>query len=423
MIGFGAVESQAGGPPPRRPVHRTPTLLEPDEALRLVLDSSLPIPARAVPLADSLGLRLAEEIRADRSYPAFRRAMMDGYAVRVADAGRTVQIVGEVVAGSANATDVAPGTCLEIMTGSACPPSAEAVVQKEHTRRRGYQVTLPEHIPCGSHIAPVGSECLDGKSVLQPGEVVTPLAVAVMASFGITSVRARPRPSLAVITTGAELVPPAESPALNQIRDSNGPMLCALARRMGLDPPLCLHVNDRPGAILQALELAAACDIVLLAGGVSVGKYDLVPGALRDYGAEIVFHKVHQKPGKPLLFARRGCQLLFGLPGNPLACHLGFSRYVAAAIRRLAGDEPIAPAQWGRLTSPVGYSGGRTFYCLARATTHVGEGWGVLPLAGVSSADIYACWTANCYLTVPADARQLAVSAPVAFDWIAGIPG
>lgn len=422
MIGLGAVESQVGVPPARCPARRTPTFVEPGEALRLVVESSIPIPARAVSLHDSLGLRLAEEIRADRSYPTFRRAMMDGYAVRAADAGRTVQIAGEVAAGSANATEVAPGTCLEIMTGAACPPSAEAVVQKEHVRRRGHQVTLPERIPAGSHIASVGSECLGGTSVLQPGEVITPLAVAVMASFGITSVRARPRPSLAVITTGAELISPTESPAPNQIRDSNGPMLRALARRMGLDSPLSLHVDDRSDAIRQALELAAACDIVLLTGGVSVGKYDLVPGALRDYGAEVVFHKVHQKPGKPLLFARRGCQLLFGLPGNPLACHLGFSRYVAAAIRHLAGGEPIAPALSGRLIAPVGYSGGRTFYCLARAT-NADAGWDVLPLAGVSSADIYACWAANCYLTVPAETRQLAAAAPVAFEWIAGIPG
>jgi len=290
---------RATGPTP------APTMIDPDEALRLVLEAAVPREPRRVPLVDACGLRLAETIRADRAYPPFDRAMMDGYAVAAADAGSTVEVRGEVAAGDVPGGRVEPGRCVQIMTGAPCPPGTEAVVPREETRRDGGRVTLPRNIQAGQHVAPEGSDCAAGSVILKAGDRVTPLAVAVLASLGRETVVAVPPLSLAVITTGAELVPVGQPVRPGQIRDSNGPMLAAMARDLGIPAPRHLHADDRLATIVHALEETADRDVVLLSGGVSAGNYDLVPHALARHGAEIVFHKVTQKPGKPMLFARR----------------------------------------------------------------------------------------------------------------------
>ncbi len=229
---------------------------------------------------------------------------------------------------------------------------------------------------------------------------------------------------MAIITTGSELVPPGQSPLPWQIRDGNGPMLAAMAEAAGMKDPLMLHADDRLDAIHAALAQAAEHEIVLLSGGVSAGNYDLVPQALEHFGARIVFHKVTQKPGKPLLLATKGRQLLFGLPGNPLSCHLGFDRYVAAAIRQREGM-PAVPAPFhGALATPLRWKGGRTFFLLARAERSgpMLLDWLVHPLSGVSSADIFTPSRANCYVRVPPGSDELPAGSSVPFTWIGGSP-
>lgn len=400
------------------------TMIGPDAALALVLREAQTLPARRTPLAEACGLQLAESVVADRDYPPFSRAMMDGYAVRMADAGQTLQVAGEIAAGQAIAASCPPGQCFEIMTGAPCPPGAEAVVPKEEAVRQSDCVAIPLVIEPGQHIAPQGSECRRGAIVIERGAAITPLAVAVMASFGRRTIGAVPRPSLGVITTGGELAAAGEDPSAAQIRDSNGPMLSAMAVAIGLAPPRTLHSDDRLMAIRAALDCVADRDIVVLAGGVSVGTYDLVPEALRQYGAEVVFHKVTQKPGKPLLFARRGPQLLFGLPGNPLACHLCFHRYVAAAARQLAG-KPARPLSLpGRLTAAVKPLHLRTFYATARAEPDRASsgGWLVQPFPGVSSADIFSTCGANCYLELPPGNEEIPAGSSLPFTWVIGPP-
>jgi molybdopterin molybdotransferase len=349
---------------------------------------------------------------------------MDGYAVRTADAGRTVRVVGEVAAGQDVKTEVVAGQCLEIMTGAPCPPGTEAVVKKEQTQRDGNRVVLAGKISSGQNIAPRGSECEAGRVVLRSGETITPLAAAVLASFGLETVRVIPRPSLAIITTGAELIPAGRRPGPGQIRDSNGPMLQAMACELGSEGPPHLHAEDRLEAILQALERVAERDIVLLSGGVSVGKYDLVPDALEGYGAQRVFHQVAQKPGKPLLLARKGSQLIFGLPGNPLSCHFCFHRYVAAAIRQMEGKTPVPDPVSGRLAAPVRPRRGRTFFVLALAERlhQASTDWEIRPLPGASSADMFACCGANCYLEVPPGDVEIPAGKVLRFAWLGSTP-
>jgi molybdopterin molybdotransferase len=394
-------------------------MISPDEALDLVIRTASPLPSRHVRLEHACGLVLAEDIAADRDYPPFPRSMMDGFAVRLADAGKTVPIVGEAPAGSVWQGELVAGQCLEILTGAPCPSGVEAVVPKEDAERTADVVKLPDALLPRQNIAPQGSDCRQGQQVLATGQVVSSMAVGTLASFGRVSVRVRPRPSLAIITTGEELAPLRQSPRPGQIRNSNGPMLAAMAGELGLEPPRELSAADRLDATMQAIEQCSTDNLVVFSGGVSVGKYDFVPAALAEIGAETIFRGVNQKPGKPILFARWGSQLIFGLPGNPLSCHFGFYRYVAAAIRKLSGQEARPYMFRGELARPIETKGGRVNYLPARAEPATGSqsGWRVETLVGTSSADIFQSCRANCYVELPT-ARVHEAGETVGFTWI-----
>jgi molybdopterin molybdotransferase len=400
------------------------TLIPPDEALRIVLQAAAHALPRPAPLLQGLGRRLAEDVRADRDYPPFTRAMMDGYAVCLADAesGKAVPVAGQVVAGQVPLMRLAPGRCLEIMTGAACPEGTEAIVPKELAIREHDLVKLPAGILLRQHMALRGSECHAGAIVLRAGDVISPLAIGVLASVGLQEVRVVPAPALGILTTGSELITGGRSPGAAQMRDANGLMLAAMAIACGLAPPPVRHARDDVGAIVAALEEMQDCDFVVLTGGVSMGRTDLVPDSLRQIGAELVFHKVSQKPGKPLLFARRGPQLLFALPGNPLAAHLCFHRYVSAAIRRWCGHPAAAPERRvGRLLESVRLGGSRTWFLLGRAE-RAGDAesdWGLQPLPESSSADLFGTSQANCYLEIPPGDQMLPAGELLAFEWLA----
>ena len=245
-----------------------------------------------------------------------------------------------------------------------------------------------------------------------------------MASCGRDSVRVFPRPRVAVITTGTELIPPGQTLAPAQIRDSNGPMLVVMARDMGLEPPEHRHADDRLESLLDALDQSSSADIILLTGGVSVGNYDLVPKALEEFGATTIFHKVRQKPGKPFLLARKDEQLFFGLPGNPLASHFCFHRYVAAAVRRMEGKPPVPGSIFGELAEPVGAKRGRTYFVTARAVRcgDMSSKWRIHALPSATSADIFASAMANCYVEIPPGAEPVPEGKTLPFTWIGNAP-
>lgn len=307
------------------------------------------------------------------------------------------------------------------MTGAACPPGTEAVVQKEHVRHEAGHVVLPTTIPPGSHIAEVGSDCPAGEEILSAGAIVTPLAIAALASIGWREVAVIPAPRMALIVTGEELVGDSQRPRDGEIRDANGPMLAALALESGLAMPTCRLVGDDRGVIRAALDDAGQCDLVVLSGGASVGAFDLVPEVLLDWGAEILFHKVVQKPGKPLLLARRGRSLLFGLPGNPLACHFCFCRYVKAAIARMGGRGAETATGQGQLLTPLSPDRGRTRFVPATVqwSPTSASGWTIRPLSAASSADIFHSYQANAYVEVPPGQEQLPAGHTLSFSLIA----
>lgn len=390
-------------------------MIDPDTALRLVLDATTRLAPHPCPLVDANGLVLAESLVSDRDYPPFPRAMMDGYAVRCEDAGKTVPVVGEVVAGTASSITVARGAAVEIMTGAPCPEGTEAVIQKELVERVGDSVFLPADLPAGKNIAPTGVECAKGAIVLSQGDVLTPLAIACAATFGKSVVNVYPRPSMAILTTGDELVSIDAEPGPAQIRNSNGTMIAAMARNLGMAKVLRRHASDTPESLSQSLESAANADIIVLSGAVSAGKYDRVPEALAGFGATAIFHKVTQRPGKPLFFATRDRQLIFGLPGNPLSCHLGFHRYIAPAARRMMGIDSPRPVLQGILTDSMTMKGSRTVFQLAIAR-HESNEWYVLPCRGKGSADMYSVARGNALIRFEPDAGEVRGGATVSFE-------
>jgi len=312
-----------------------------DEARSLLARAVQPLPPVSVALADALGRSLAEPVRSDIDLPTADVSAMDGYAVRHEDlaAGEALPVTSEVAAGDVG-DPLGPGSAARIFTGAPLPPGADTVVpQEQATTEDDGRVRLE---PCvqGAPVRRRGEVVAAGEEVVGAGVWVTPQLVSVMASCGASQVIVVPPPAIAVVVTGAEIVGASERPAPGRVRDSNGPLLAALAAAAGLEIASAARAADTEEALGAALsEALAAADLVLTTGGVSVGDYDLVPQVAVALGAEVLFHRVRMKPGKPLFAARIGSKLLLGLPGNPLAVLAGWRLFAWPAAAALAGDE------------------------------------------------------------------------------------
>jgi molybdopterin molybdotransferase len=393
------------------------------EARRTILAHAAPLPAEALPLGPgSLGRVLAEDVACDADAPPFDKAMMDGYAVRSADlaAGKAqLRVVDEVRAGQTPRVAVGPGEATRIMTGAPMPEGADAVVVVERTRVVGGRVEVDDRPPrAGQHILRRGAEMRQGEVVVPAGAVLRPQELGVLAAVGRTAALQAAWPRVAVLATGDELVEAGQTPGPGQIRNSNGPMLLALAHAAG-GRPLSLGVGRdtldglRP-LVRRGLENA---DVLLLAGGVSAGKADLVPEALAAEGVVSHFHKVAMKPGKPLLFGTHEAAgrrvLVFGLPGNPVSAFVCFALFVRPALRRLAGRADLdLPAVRGALAGAFANRSDRPTYHPARLD-ETAAGWRVTAVRSQGSADLRAFLSANALLVLPAGEVSLPASEPV----------
>lgn len=321
------------------------------DGLEIVLQRCRPLPPVLLALPAALSRVLAEEIASDVDSPPFDKALMDGYAVRCADlhADSTVMpVAGEVMAGQVPAP-LPAGRALRIMTGAPIPPSAEAVVRVEQTQLLDdgrVVIAGPPPLP-GQNILPRGQEMRRGDAVLHAGFRLNPQAIGVLASVGRTAVLVHPPPRLAIAATGNELVEPSAVPGPGQLRNSNANMLVSQAIRGGADTRYLGIALDSADALAGLIEVGLQSDVLVLSGGVSAGKLDLVPGVLRDMGVQPHFHQIAMKPGKPLYFGTRGATLVFGLPGNPVSSFCCFELFVRPALRQFAGYAEPRP-QWQR---------------------------------------------------------------------------
>jgi molybdopterin molybdotransferase len=384
-----------------------------DEALAVVLRESRPLSSEETDLALAVGRVLAEDVASDRPLPPFDRAAMDGFALRARDAaspGAVLRVAFEVRAGEWPARAVTEGEAARIMTGAPVPAGADAVQPVEATRETADgRVEILGSVVAGAHVAPRGSEAEEGAVALERGRRIDPAALAVLASCGRVRPRVGRRPRVAVLVTGDEIVPPATArPGPAQIRNSNGPAIEALARAAGADVVPLGAVPDERDALDRAIaDGLARADVLVVSGGVSAGKYDLVEPALAGAGAAFFFTGVAIKPGAPLVFARAGAVLVFGLPGNPVSTQVTFELFVRPCLLRLQGARALlAPRVPVSLGGAFANRSGRTSH--APAVVAVEDGRLVArPVRTQGSGDLAAHARANA-LVVLAPSRASA---------------
>jgi len=318
------------------------------EALATVCAAAPVLGAEPATLAEALGRVAAANVVSERSVPAAANSAMDGYAVRHADLVNVparLRILAVEPAGTVVDTPVAPGTAVKLFTGSVIPPGADTVVRVEDTEERDAAVVVRIAPVPGANVRAAGEDVRPGQLVIASGAVIGPADVGILASVGCATLLVHRRPRVAILPTGAELVEVNETPGPGQVVNSNAYTLAAAVREAGGEPVVLPITRDRAADIRARLAEALEADVVLTSGGVSVGELDLVKDALEASGVERLFWQVAQKPGRPLVFGRRGDRLVFGLPGNPVSALVCFYLYVRPALRRLLGH--------GRLHLPV----------------------------------------------------------------------
>jgi molybdopterin molybdotransferase len=392
------------------------------EAVRVVLEQTRVLPPERVALDEALGRVLAEDVAADTDLPPFDRAQMDGYAVRSEDtAGAPVRLklVGEAAAGEGWRGRLQAGEAVRIMTGAPLPDGADGVQQVELTGEHegGASVEIERATRPGQFYVPRGSEIRRGETVLRAGEEVNAARTAVLASFGYASVPVYARPRVAVLATGSELVAPSERPGAHQIRDSNTYSLAAYAALAGARVERLPFAGDDPELLRRLVEEAAGrADVLVLSGGVSMGRYDFTKAALHALGAEIFFERVSLRPGKPTVFARLGGgggaggggALVFGLPGNPVSVSVTFNLFARTALRAMQGSkEPALAEERAVLARAVKGSAERTSYLPAALKTDADGRLLAEPLKWGGSSDFVAFARAVALVIVPAGAELL----------------
>jgi molybdopterin molybdotransferase len=364
---------------------------------------------------DALGLVLAQEIKTDREYPPFDRSTRDGYAVRSKEvAPRTkLKCAGEIKAGDTVKEALPPKTCMQIMTGAAVPPGADAVVMIEHTQREGDVVQFERAAQAKQNIVPRGSEAPAGQTILRPGLRLGYAELALAAQVGVAELQCAKRPRVAILSTGDEVVLVDQTPGEFQIRNSNSVSLAAHVRIAGGEPVVLGNAADRAEDLGQKIERGLKEDALVLSGGVSMGKYDLVESVLKAMGAEFFFDAVAIRPGKPAVFGMCQGKPVFGLPGNPVSTMVTFELFVTPAIDLLsgAGARPLPLAE-ARLAEALNEKPGLTHFLPARVEW-TGPKPHVKALKWQGSGDIAALAKANCFLVVPADREKIEIGESV----------
>jgi molybdopterin molybdotransferase len=383
-------------------------MIDVSQALTRVLDRAAPLPTTSVPLECAPGRVLAEGIASDIDSPPYDKSLLDGYAVIAADlaGGRLeLEVVEEITAGDVPIRSLRSGQAARIMTGAPLPSGADTVVPVEYTDLQRSESTAVVQIRAnspraGRNILRRGAVMRCGESTFQAGRVLTATDVGVLAEVGRNEVTIHRRPTVAVLSTGNELVPHDHVPSPGRIRNTNGPMLSALAAESGAEVTDMGIAPDDRQRLAQSVVRGLDADVLLLSGGVSVGVHDLVPGVLTGSGVESVFHKVRLRPGKPLWFGIGGRRdrrtLVFGLPGNPASSLVCFCLFARPALEALAGRRDTGlPVARATLAQPHQVRGDRPTYFPSQLRFGP-RGYVVEPLTWRGSADLLTLAHADC---------------------------
>ncbi|HEY9773560.1 MAG TPA: gephyrin-like molybdotransferase Glp [Planktothrix sp.] len=340
-----------------------------DEALALILANSHPLPVVERPLSAILGHVLAEPLKTSFPLPLFDNSAVDGYGVRLADtknaspeSPQTLRLIGEIQAGGRAELALEPGSAMKIMTGGLVPRSVDAVVMREYCSEQNGSVAVGYAPEQGENVRYKGAEMGAGEEVLPAGQRVTPPVVGMLATLGYAAYKVHAKPTVAIVATGDELVQPGKTLQAGQIYDSNSFALDAAVRALGVETTAILHARDTREQTHKAFaEALAKSDVVISAGGVSVGDYDHVKDVLeQELGAKTIFWRVKIKPGKPVYFGAVGEKLVFALPGNPVSALITYHLFVKPALLKLIGvPEPEVERLPAVLKAPLRKKAGR----------------------------------------------------------------
>jgi molybdopterin molybdotransferase len=372
------------------------------EARSCVLQNALRLTAtESIRTLQAVGRVIAENVPADRDYPPFARSARDGFAVRAADLPGEFRIIGEVRAGQVFQRSVAAGEAVEIMTGAPVPEGADAVVMVEHTERAESRVKITRTQQPGDNVSGQGSEAQAGAMVLEAGRRIGFAEVAVLAMTGRECVQVFRKPRVAIVPTGDEIVEARERPEPFQIRNSNAWSLAAQVERAGGAPEILPIARDNYESTRAMIQRGLEADLLLLSGGVSAGKYDIVEKVLADLGAEFYFDRVKIQPGQPLVYGIADGKQFFGLPGNPASTMVTFELFARAAIELLSGaKEAPLPLLRARLTRDFRHKPGLTRFLPAMLSA---DGATVTPESWHGSGDIPSIARTNAFLVAEMD--------------------
>jgi len=375
-----------------------------------------------VPLLAARGRVLAADVIADRDQPPFDRATRDGFAMQAAAQDKELTVIGEVRAGEFWAGPaLAAHQAIEIMTGAPLPAGADCVAMIEHVLVTENKVRLlpGRTLRAGENFIPAGSEARAGDVLLAAGTVMQPAQIALAAACGCAMLDVFQKPRMAVMATGDELVPVEAAPLPQQIRNSNTYSLAALVEEHGAEAVMLPVSADTREALLKNLQAARDCDLLLLSGGVSAGKYDLVAEVLRSLGAEFLFKGVAMQPGRPVVFGRlpattqHPAQYFFGLPGNPISTEVTFLLFVAPLLSAMCGAGAQQPHfVQATLTRDIEPKPGLTRFLPARLTHDLTRP-SVEAVTWQSSGDVAANARANCYAVIPPDQSTIAAGTAI----------
>ena len=381
---------------------------------------------KTVAIQDALGFVLAEDIHAPVDLPVADNSAMDGFVLRSretrhAEKGKPVsfRIHGDIKAGDARKRIVKNLETYGIMTGAFIPRGADTVIPKEEAVVRDNFLVVDRFIPSGRHIRYRGEEVKRGRKVLDKGSPIHPATVGILAMLGKKRVVVFDKPKVSLITTGNELVRPGSPLGPGQIYDSNSLMMRSALDNMGIYPLKVSRIKDNPRTLKRAVGLALSqCDVLILMGGVSVGKYDYVKDILKETGVRTVFWKVSQKPGKPLYFGKRGRTLVFGLPGNPASVFTCFYEYVFPALRLMSGFcHPYLRPEAARVRTEIKPDPKKILFLKAK-TAGNGKEKTVMPLGRQGSHMISSLQDANCFIVIPPSWRAIKKGQKVRLDLI-----
>jgi molybdopterin molybdotransferase len=321
-------------------------LIDCQEATKRIFENLPVLSAEHCPLGKAAGRTLREPIRSDRPFPPFDRVMMDGFALRARDLSsvKDFRVVAQAPAGAAPVTrPLETGEAIEVMTGAVVPLHADTIIPYEDTEpaAAGFRVRVPDDHQAGDAIHPKGSDHPAGEELVGAGCRINCHVAAVAATCGYTTVSVSREPLIAILCTGDELVPVEEQPLAHQIRRSNDAAIHTALTQAGFTAATCAHIPDDPEASHRILEsFLSSHDVILITGGVSMGKRDHIPDTLRQLGAACHFHGVRQKPGKPFAYWTKPGRAVFALPGNPLSVLACLHHHVIPALRKTLGQSP-----------------------------------------------------------------------------------